>query len=182
MIPFFCVNQINNLIISIAFLYFTHSLPMGYRKITIYALPGYFILTALLVSFGTIHHLHRYIVTSLFGAVGLACGIILIYELKDFLKTYLRLYFCRITNGKTKKSSEKTTSETYESSLYDLLNISRKRATLISIMLPVVMCAIVTLVVTFTVKENIRYYEYMSIYVNYSAPIFISLLFASVKK
>lgn len=155
---------------------------MGYRKITIYALPCYFVVVALLISFGTIHHVHRYVVTSIFGFVGLVCGIILICELKGFIKTYLRLYFCRITNEKTKKSSEKTTSETYESSLYDLLNISRKRATLISILLPVVMCSIVTLVVTFTVKQDLRYYEYMSIYVNYSAPIFISLLFASVKK
>lgn len=155
---------------------------MGYRKITIYALPCYFIVSALLIAFDRVHHLHRYITTSIFGTIGLICASILLYELRDFLKTYFRLYFCRVTNKKSKKLLTEGTTETYESRLYELLNISRKRATLISILLPVVMCAIVTLVVTFTVKEDLRYYEYVGIYVNYSAPIFISLLFASIKK
>jgi hypothetical protein len=132
------------------------------------ALPFYFVLVALTVTFTFVQVLNTFVFTAVYGICGLLSLSALIYNIDD-AKIFRVLEL--IDDDEPKHLSEKA-----------MLRKTRRKAAVMAVCVPFVLSGLVVFITTFAISSYTRFLEYVSSYVCFSVPLFTSGAFALLRK
>jgi hypothetical protein len=148
---------------------------MNYKKVIQISIPVYIVISALLITVTQFESFNRVVVTSVFSVMVFAAVMMIMFqfrscpELYECIDIYERMEGDPVILPKTDDGKKR-------------IRRSREIATLLGICMPVLLSGLTIFIANFSETLNIRYYEYVSVYVNYSVPFFASLVLLYLRR
>jgi hypothetical protein len=151
---------------------------LRYKALIILAIPIWIVAITMIVVATQFPTFNRVVITSVFGGAFILGILWIILRLRSWPELYEWIDYYESSPGKEEDTIEPfflREPPTVEQTPRNIKRI-RQVMTLAGIVVPILLCGLTVFVVQFAIDLNLRYYEYVSIYVNTSAPYMASLL------
>lgn len=152
---------------------------MKYKYIILTALPLYIVLYTFVFTATYVQQIGRVATTVVFSVATLICFIWTIIQ-SGANKTLDPLINCTFNEGTDNVITGGINLNINRKYTKNEVIWSRKEAAVMSIYLPIFLSWLVILIVTFTEEYDFRYFEYVSLFINYSVAFYFSMVYAYV--
>lgn len=149
---------------------------MNYKHVMLISIPIYFVAAALVITVTQFESFNRIAVTCVFGSAALVSVIVIAFQIHNCPELYEFVEYYEGTDWDNEDETRNRMTTKEDTITNKKIQRSREIATLIGLILPILLCSLTVFIATFTETLNSRYYEYVSVYINYSVPFYVSLL------